>query len=127
MVLRIAPELYLKNLIVGGLNKVYEIGKQFRNEQIDLTHNPEFTSIELYDAYADYHDMMDFTEELLSKIVMEIKGTLKFNIKLDDGSEKEISFERPWRRISVVEEIEKVLGKKMPESFEGEEARAFLD
>ena len=96
MVLRIAPELYLKNLIVGGLNKVYEIGKQFRNEQMDPTHNPEFTSIELYDAYADYHDMMDFTEELLCKIVLEIKGTLKFNIKTDDGTEKEISFERPW-------------------------------
>jgi lysyl-tRNA synthetase class 2 len=71
--------------------------------------------------------MMDFTEELLSKIVLEIKGTLKFNIKSEDGTEKEISFERPWRRISVVEEIEKVLGKKMPESFEGEEPRAFLD
>jgi lysyl-tRNA synthetase class 2 len=127
MVLRIAPELYLKNLIVGGLNKVYEIGKQFRNEQIDLTHNPEFTSIELYEAYADYNDMMEFTEEVLCKIVMEIKGTLKFNVKGEDGQDKEISFERPWRRISVVEELEKILGKKMPENFEGEEPRLFLD
>ena len=58
MVLRIAPELYLKRLIVGGLLKVFELGKQFRNEQVDLTHNPEFTSIELYEAYADYDDMM---------------------------------------------------------------------
>lgn len=127
MVLRIAPELYLKNLIVGGLNKVYEIGKQFRNEQIDLTHNPEFTSIELYQAYADYNDMMEFTEEVLCKIVMEIKGTLKFNVKGEDGQDKEISFERPWRRISVVEELEKILNRKMPENFEGEEPRQFLD
>jgi lysyl-tRNA synthetase class 2 len=127
MVLRIAPELYLKNLIVGGLNKVYEIGKQFRNEQIDLTHNPEFTSIELYEAYADYNDMMEFTEEILNKIVMEIKGTLKFNVKGEDSQDKEISFERPWRRISVVEELEKLLNIKMPENFEGEEPRQFLD
>ena len=70
---------------------------------------------------------MDFTEEILSKICLEIKGTLKFNVKGDDGNMKEITFERPWRRISVVEELEKLLGKKMPESFEGEEARLFLD
>ena len=70
MVLRIAPELYLKRLIVGGLLKVFELGKQFRNEQVDLTHNPEFTSIELYEAYADYEDMMEMTEELLCTIVM---------------------------------------------------------
>lgn len=70
MVLRIAPELYLKRLIVGGLLKVFELGKQFRNEQVDLTHNPEFTSIELYEAYADYDDMMEMTEELLCTVVM---------------------------------------------------------
>lgn len=109
MVLRIAPELYLKNCIVGGLNKVYEIGKQFRNEQIDLTHNPEFTSIELYDAYADYNDLMNFTEEILCKITLEIKGSLKFKIKGEEGKEKEISFERPWRRIPVVDELERIL------------------
>jgi lysyl-tRNA synthetase, class II len=73
--MRIAPELYLKQLIVGGLDRVFEIGKQFRNESIDLTHNPEFTTCELYWAYADYHDVMNFTEELLSQMVLAINGS----------------------------------------------------
>ncbi|TRY52117.1 Lysine--tRNA ligase [Cryptosporidium tyzzeri] len=75
--MRIAPELYLKQLIVGGLDKVYEIGKNFRNEGIDLTHNPEFTAMEFYMAYADYYDLMDLTEELISGLVLEIHGSLK--------------------------------------------------
>lgn len=64
--MRIAPELYLKELVVGGLDRVYEIGKQFRNEGIDLTHNPEFTTCEFYMAYKDYNDLMDITEQMLS-------------------------------------------------------------
>ena len=73
--MRIAPELYLKMLIVGGMDRVFEIGKQFRNESIDLTHNPEFTTCEFYWAYADYNDLMSFTEELLSQMVKSIHGT----------------------------------------------------
>lgn len=75
MYMRIAPELYLKKLIVGGIDRVYEIGKQFRNEGIDLTHNPEFTTCEFYQAYADYHDLMDMTEEMVSGMVKEITGS----------------------------------------------------
>jgi len=75
--MRIAPELYLKMLIVGGIDRVFEIGKQFRNEGIDLTHNPEFTTCEFYWAYADYHDLMDFTEKMLSDMCMQIHGSYK--------------------------------------------------
>merc|ERR1719188_2300575 len=73
MYLRIAPELHLKTLLVGGLDRVYEIGKQFRNEGIDSTHNPEFTSCEFYMAYADYNDLLNFTEDLLSKTASNLK------------------------------------------------------
>ena len=78
--MRVAPELYLKTLIVGGLERVYEIGKNFRNESIDQTHNPEFTSCEFYWAYADYQDLMKVTEELICQIVLKLKGSYVFKI-----------------------------------------------
>ena len=78
--MRIAIELHLKRLIVGGLEKVYEIGRVFRNEGVSTRHNPEFTMIELYEAYADYHDIMDLTENMVRHIAQEVLGQLKYNI-----------------------------------------------
>ena len=104
MFMRVAPELYLKNCVVGGIDRVFEIGKNFRNEGIDQTHNPEFTSCEAYWAYADYFDWMDLTEKILCKIVKQIKGSYKFNVN-QNGKQVEIDFSPPWKRISMLDEI----------------------
>ncbi len=98
--LRIAPELYLKRLVVGGLERVFEINRNFRNEGISVRHNPEFTMMEFYQAYATYEDLMDFTEELFCHVAQEVLGTTDFtNQGLD------ISFQRPWKRLTVREAI----------------------
>jgi lysyl-tRNA synthetase class 2 len=98
--LRIAPELYLKRLVVGGLERVFEINRNFRNEGISVRHNPEFTMMEFYQAYATYEELMDFTEELFCHVAQEVLGTLDF---LCQGNE--ISFNRPWKRLTVREAI----------------------
>ena len=131
--MRIAPELYLKMLIVGGMNRVFEIGKQFRNEGIDLTHNPEFTTCEFYWAYADYNDLMDMTEDFLSKMVHSIHGSYKIQYHPNGQEEKdnviEIDFTPPYRRIPMMKGLEEVLGIKLPKNTEldTEESRVFFD
>ena len=105
MYLRIATELNLKRLIVGGYDKVYEIGRIFRNEGMDIRHNPEFTSIELYAAYQNYHDMMDITEELFQKCAMKVCGTTKLTYQ-----GKEIDLGGKWKRITMIDSIKEVCG-----------------
>jgi lysyl-tRNA synthetase class 2 len=103
--LRIAPELYLKRLIVGGLEKVFEINRNFRNEGISVRHNPEFTMLEFYQAYATYEDLMDLTEEMVSTMVQELFGTCTITY-----NEQEINFARPWKRLTMEEALSEVGG-----------------
>lgn len=103
--LRIANELYLKRLIVGGFEGVYEFGKMFRNEGMDRTHNPEFTSLEFYVAYKDYEWMMKITEEIFEKVALAVHGSTQFNV-----GEKTLQFAGPFERLSILEAIEKYTG-----------------
>ena len=119
--MRIAPELYLKMLVVGGMDRVYEIGKNFRNEGIDMTHNPEFTACEFYMAYADYNDLRHMTEEFLSSLVLQLYGTYKIPYTRENNETVIIDFTPPYPCISFVDEIETQCGKKLPRPLHSEE------
>ena len=116
--LRIANELHLKRLIVGGFDRVYEMGRMFRNEGMSIKHNPEFTNIELYAAYMDYEDMMNLTEEIVTTIAEKILGTLKINYQGTD-----IDLTRPWKRITMIDAVKEVTGYDFKNVKDDEEAK----
>ena len=118
MYLRIATELNLKRLIVGGFDKVYEIGRIFRNEGMDIRHNPEFTSIEFYSAYENYHDMMNITEEIFSRVAMKVKGTYKFSYQ---GQELDFT-PGGWKKITMIDSVKEVCGVDFNQIQTDEEA-----
>eukprot|EP01098_Paradermamoeba_levis_P006310 TRINITY_DN261_c0_g1_i2.p1 TRINITY_DN261_c0_g1~~TRINITY_DN261_c0_g1_i2.p1 ORF type:complete len:528 (+),score=240.21 TRINITY_DN261_c0_g1_i2:95-1678(+) len=143
--MRIAPELYLKQLVVGGLDRVFEIGKNFRNEGIDLTHNPEFTACEFYMAYADYHDLIELTESMMAGLIKEVTGGYKLTYHPKGKKERkpegekgekaaeeekdevlEIDFTPPFARYPMIATLEKELGVKFPEDLSSAEAHKFL-
>ncbi|KAG7196259.1 lysyl-tRNA synthetase [Scheffersomyces spartinae] len=130
MFMRIAPELFLKELVVGGMERVYEIGRQFRNEGIDMTHNPEFTTCEFYQAYADVFDLMDTTELMFSEMVKEITGSyvIKYHPGAADGTEYTLDFSRPWKRVNMMEELERIYKVQFPagDQLHTDETNAFL-
>ncbi len=118
MVLRIETELYLKRLIVGGMDRVYEVGRIFRNEGMDPTHNPEFTSIELYQAYTDFHGMMDLVEEMMKTVAMNVCGTLQITYQ---GKDIDLSH---WERMTMIEAVKKYSGVDFAQIQSDEEAIA---
>jgi lysyl-tRNA synthetase class 2 len=116
--LRIAPELYLKRLVVGGFEKVFELGRTFRNEGLSPRHNPEFTMLELYEAYADYGDMMRMVEELIAHLAIELRGTTKLSY-----NGRELDLAAPWRRATMTELIEEHAGVRVDVRMDLDELR----
>uniref|UniRef100_K3X5S6 Aminoacyl-transfer RNA synthetases class-II family profile domain-containing protein n=1 Tax=Globisporangium ultimum (strain ATCC 200006 / CBS 805.95 / DAOM BR144) TaxID=431595 RepID=K3X5S6_GLOUD len=137
--LRIAPELFLKQLVIGGFDRVFEMGKVFRNEGIDATHNPEFTMCEFYQAYADYNSLMDTAEDMISGIVKDVTGgsfKIEYPIAVSGSEEAksaevigeeeeasgekkykmvEIDFTPPFKRLPILETLEEMIGEKLPD------------
>ena len=120
--LRISLELYLKRLIVGGLERVYEIGRVFRNEGLDTRHNPEFTLMELYQAYTDYHGMMDLTENLFRYVANEVNGTLRLPY-----GEHVLDLEKPFERLTMIDAVKKYAGVDFNEIKDDQEAKKIAD
>ena len=128
MFMRISLEIPLKKLIVGGMNRVYEIGRVFRNEGIDRTHNPEFTMLEAYASYWDYNDMMSFVENLFEKLALELHGTTKITIgheDIGDGTIVELDLKAPWKRMTMKECV-KVYGGIDVDTLSDEQMRTML-
>ncbi len=119
MYMRVAPELYLKRLIVGGFERVYEMGRQFRNEGMDVKHNPEFTSMEVYEAYTNYEGMMNLTEDLISTVAQEVLGTTKITYQGED-----VDLSPGWARMTMMDSIKKYAGIDFKETSSDEEAAA---
>ena len=133
MFLRIAPELHLKQLVVSGCERVFELGRQFRNEGTDNSHNPEFTTCEFYMAYADRGDLMDMTEEMFCALATNVVGSTKFSYPMLDGDKRRevlFDFEGPFKRIEYLSTIQAVVGKELPTPEEiyadNPEARAYI-
>ena len=122
MFLRIETELYLKRLIVGGFERVYEVGRIFRNEGMDATHNPEFTSVETYQAYADYHDVMDMVEQLYEFVAMKALGTTDVEYQGEI-----IHLKAPWKRITMADAVKEACGEDWKTWSSDEEARAVCE
>ena len=120
--LRISLELYLKRLIVGGLERVYEIGRVFRNEGLDTRHNPEFTLMELYQAYTDYHGMMDLTEAMYRRVAQEVNGSMQVTY-----GDNVIDFEKPFARITMVDAVKQYAGVDWSEVKDTAQAREIAD
>ncbi len=120
--LRISLELYLKRLIVGGMERVYEIGRVFRNEGVDTRHNPEFTLMELYQAYTDYYGMMDLTEDMFRYLAQEVLGQTDF-----DYQDAHIDFGKPFERITMVDAVKKYTGIDFDQVADLEAARKLAD
>ena len=126
--MRVAPELYLKMMIIGGYDKVYEIGKQFRNEGADLTHNPEFTTCEFYEAFADVYDVMNRTEEMVTGLVKHVTGGHETTFHTQHGEEYKVNWKAPWKRIEIIPALEEATGEKFPpaETLHTDETNKFL-
>ena len=120
--LRVAPELFLKRLLVGGFDRVFELNRNFRNEGLSTRHNPEFTMLEFYQAYADYQDMMELTEELFVMLAEEICGSLRIPC-----GDHEVNLERPWERLSLIDGVARYAGVEPSDLVTSEALRTLAD
>ncbi|KAI8602332.1 hypothetical protein EDD21DRAFT_442956 [Dissophora ornata] len=126
MQMRVAPELYLKQLVIGGVDRVYELGKQFRNEGIDADHNPEFTTCEFYQAYSNLEGLFEMTEDMLQEMAKSVTGSATVPHKLSETETVELSFEKPFRKINIMDCLEEKLATRLPD-LDGEPVAELLE